>query len=461
MEEQGLKRRLGTVSATALVVSNMIGTGIFTTSGYLAGDLGSPGLVIGIWFAGALVALAGALCYAELGSNFPRSGGEYVYLTEAWGPAWGFVDGWVSFVAGFSAAIATSALAIASYLGYFYPALDPRQTAASDVAIGPLVLHFGGGHLLGCAVVLLFTAFNVFGVGEVAKLQNFLTGGKLLVLVLFLVLGFAVGHGDWGHFSQNAERTSTSPVASQFLISLVFVYFGYSGWNAAVYVAEEIRDPSRTLPIALVLGTTLVAMFYAALNCLYIYANPLESMKGVNAVGAQASTALFGGAAGGLFAAAMAASLLATVNAMSMVGPRVYYAMARDGAFFRVATRLHPKWKSPWITVIAQGLCCCVLIITGTFESLVYYIGFMLWLFTALSVLALVKFRKRADWQPTRWVSLAYPMIPLLYVSANLLVFVYFVNARRGEAAWSLLTVLGGALLYHLYVRSARRSQPS
>jgi APA family basic amino acid/polyamine antiporter len=456
MEQQSLKRQLGVVSATALVVSNMIGTGIFTTSGYLAGDLGSPGLVVSIWFVGAVIALAGALCYAELGANFPRSGGEYVYLTEAWGPAWGFVDGWVSFVAGFSAAIATSALAIAAYLGYFYPALDPNQTAASDVAVGPLVLHFGGGHLLACGIVLLFTALNVFGVGQVARLQNVLTAGKILVLLLFLVLGFAVGQGDWGNFSQPAERFSDSPLPAQFLISLVFVYFGYSGWNAAVYVAEEIKEPERTLPIALVFGTILVALFYAALNCLYIYANPLEAMKGVEAVGAQASTALFGGAAGGLFAAAMAASLLATINAMSMVGPRVYYAMARDGAFFRVATRLHPKWKSPWITVIAQGLCCCLLIITGTFEDLVYYIGFTLWLFTAASVLALFRFRKRPGWKPSRWVSIAYPLIPLAYVAANLLVFVYFVNARRGVAAWSLVTVLGGALLYHFYIRGFR-----
>jgi APA family basic amino acid/polyamine antiporter len=456
MEQQSLKRQLGVVSATALVVSNMIGTGIFTTSGYLAGDLGSPGLVVSIWFVGAVIALAGALCYAELGANFPRSGGEYVYLTEAWGPAWGFVDGWVSFVAGFSAAIATSALAIAAYLGYFYPALDPNQTAASDVAVGPLVLHFGGGHLLACGIVLLFTALNVFGVGQVARLQNVLTAGKILVLLLFLVLGFAVGQGDWGNFSQPAERFSDSALPAQFLISLVFVYFGYSGWNAAVYVAEEIKEPERTLPIALVFGTILVALFYAALNCLYIYANPLEAMKGVEAVGAQASTALFGGAAGGLFAAAMAASLLATINAMSMVGPRVYYAMARDGAFFRVATRLHPKWKSPWITVIAQGLCCCLLIITGTFEDLVYYIGFTLWLFTAASVLALFRFRKRPGWKPSRWVSIAYPLIPLAYVAANLLVFVYFVNARRGVAAWSLVTVLGGALLYHFYIRGFR-----
>jgi APA family basic amino acid/polyamine antiporter len=162
---------------------------------------------------------------------------------------------------------------------------------------------------------------------------------------------------------------------------------------------------------------------------------------------------LFGPAGGGFFAAAMAASLLATVNAMCLVGPRVYYAMAQNGAFFRGAMRIHPRWKSPWIAVIAQGLCCCVLIVTGTFESLVYYIGFTLWLFTALSVLALLRFRSRAGWRPTSPVSFAYPAIPLFYVLANLSVFAYFVMDRSFEAAWSLLTILCGALIYRLFIR--------
>jgi APA family basic amino acid/polyamine antiporter len=237
------------------------------------------------------------------------------------------------------------------------------------------------------------------------------------------------------------------------------VFYGYSGWNAAVYVAEEIRDPERTLPRALVLGTIAVAAIYAALNVLYIYANSLETMKGVVAVGAQAAESLFGGRGGGLFSAAMAASLLATVNAMSMIGPRVYYAMARSGAFFSAAAKVHPRWNSPWIAVLAQGVCCCLLILTGTFESLVYYIGFTLFLFSALSVLALLKFRRRPGWKRSRWVNLAYPLIPLVYVVMNGWVFLYFAQLRSWEALWSLLTVVGGALVYHLYIR--KRSAPA
>jgi APA family basic amino acid/polyamine antiporter len=454
MTQPSLVRQLGTISATALVVSNMIGVGIFTTTGFLAGDLGSPSLVVGIWFVGALLALAGALCYSELGVNFPRSGGEYVYLSEAWGPAWGFIDGWVSFFAGFSAPIAAAALAISAYLAYFFPALATDYPAAPVISLGFADIRLGGAQLAATAVVVVFTVINLFGVSEVARLQNILTGTKLLVLGAFLVLGFSIGNGDWGHFSMDvAERTSSTTLAAQFAISLIFVYYGYSGWNAAVYVAEEIRDPERTLPIALVLGTLLVAALYAALNILYIYANSLDELKGVFAVGSRAAESLFGSRGGGVFSAAMAVSLLATVNAMSMIGPRVYYAMARHRAFFAAAGKIHPRWNSPWIAVLAQGVCCCVLIVTGTFESLIYYIGFTLFLFTALSVLALFKFRKRPGWKRSRWVDFGYPLIPLAYVCMNIWVFVYFAQSKGQEALWSLATVLTGAVMYHFYIR--------
>jgi APA family basic amino acid/polyamine antiporter len=457
MTQPSLVRQLSTLSATALVVSNMIGVGIFTTTGFLAGDLGQPSLVIGIWFVGAALALAGALCYSELGVNFPRSGGEYVYLSEAWGPAWGFIDGWVSFFAGFSAPIAAAALAISAYLAFFFPPLSIEGSAALTFSLGGMTVQ--AAQLVAAVIVVVFTAINLVGISQVARLQNWLTATKLVVIGLFLLLGFTVGTGDWGHFSQSAQRSSGSPLFAQFAISLIFVFYGYSGWNAAVYVAEEIRDPERTLPRALVLGTIVVAALYAALNVLYIYANSLETMKGVVAVGAQAAESLFGGRGGGVFSGAMAASLLATVNAMSMIGPRVYYAMARNGAFFSVAAKVHPRWNSPWVAVLAQGLCCCVLILTGTFESLVYYIGFTLFLFSALSVLALLKFRRRQGWKRSRWVSLAYPLIPLVYVVMNAWVFVYFAQLRSWEALWSLLTVVGGALVYHFYIR--RRSAPA
>jgi APA family basic amino acid/polyamine antiporter len=274
-----------------------------------------------------------------------------------------------------------------------------------------------------------------------------------LVLAAFLVLGFSIGDGDWGHFSQVVERSSSTSLPAQFAISLIFVYYGYSGWNAAVYVAEEIREPERTLPIALVLGTLLVTALYAALNVLYIYANSLDELQGVFAVGSRAAESLFGPRGGAIFSAAKAVSLLATVNAMSMIGPRVYYAMARHRAFFASAGKIHPRWNSPWIAVLAQGACCCLLILTGTFESLVYYVGFMLFLFSALSVLALFKFRKRPGWKRSRWVNFAYPLIPLAYVAMNIWVFVFFAQSKGQEALWSLATVLTGALMYHFYIR--------
>jgi len=455
MSQPGLVRQLGTLSATALVVSNMIGVGIFTTTGFLAGDLGDPLLVIGIWVVGGFLALAGALCYAELGVNFPRSGGEYVYLSEAWGPAWGFIDGWVSFFAGFSAPIAAAALAISAYLAVSFPALSPDVPASFVIPLGVAQLSFGGAQLAAAAIVAVFTLVNLAGVGQVALLQNALTLTKLTVIGAFLLLGFTVGQGDWAHISQVADRASTSPLAGQFAISLIFVFYGYSGWNAAVYVAEEIRDPERTLPRALVLGTLFVSALYVGLNVLYIYASPLEQLKGVQAVGGKAAISLFGERAGGFFSAAMAVSLLATVNAMSMIGPRVYYAMARNGAFFSAAAKVHPRWQTPWVAVLAQGVCCCVLILTGTFRSLANYIGFTLFLFSALSVLAVFKFRRRPGWKRSRWVNIGFPVIPLLYVAMNAWVVFYFAQDNLKEALWSLATVLAGGVAYHF----SRRGQ--
>lgn len=453
MSKPTLVRQLSLVSATALVVSNMIGVGIFTTTGFLAGDLGQPWLVVGIWFVGAALALAGALCYSELAVNFPRSGGEYVYLTEAWGPTWGFVNGWVSFFAGFSAPIAAAVLAICAYLAYFFPALSTEQPAAFSIPLGIVTVELGVVQVVACTIVLFFTAVNVVGASKVAAVQNALTVAKLLVISGLLVLGFTIGDGDWGHFSQGMERTSSMSLAGQFATSLVFVFYGYSGWNAAVYVAEEIRNPERTLPLALVTGTIVVALLYAALNVLYIYANPLAEMAGVPAVGAKAAMSLFGERAGGWFSAAMAASLLATVNAMSMIGPRVYYAMAQNNAFFPAAGRLHPRWGSPWVAVLAQGACCCALIVTGTFESLASYIGFTLFFLSALAVLAIFKFRRRPGWKRSRWVNVGYPVIPLAYVAMNVWVFYFFARGGQVEAWWAVATVVAGGIVYRVWMK--------
>ncbi len=446
-----LLRQLGVISATALVFSNMVGQGIFTTTGYLAGDLGSPNLVLGIWLVGAVVALAGAFCYSELGVNFPSSGGEYVYLTRAYGPTWGFMTGWISFFAGFSAPIAAAALAFAGYLSHFYPALK-QENPAFTIGSGALALKLGGAQAAAGALIALFTLLNFFGVGLVAKIQNLLTATKLLVILAFMVLAFLAGTGSWEHFSLPAARTSTYSVAGQFAISLFWIYVAYSGWNAATYVAEEIKRPERTLPISLALGTALVAVVFLALNVVYIFAVPLETMKGEMAVGALAARHLFGHEVAGIFSALMAVSLVATVNAMVTIGPRVYYAMAKNAAFFRAAAKVHPRWHTPVNAILWQGICAILMTITP-FPNLIIYIGFSLTFFTMLSVASLFVFRRRPDWQKLRVVSFAWPLIPVIFIVVGLITIAYGVTLEWKVSLAAIATISTGALVYHFRFR--------
>jgi APA family basic amino acid/polyamine antiporter len=316
----GLLRQLGFFSATALVISNMAGTGIFATTGFMAGDLGSAWVILAAWTVGALFAFAGALSYSELGVNYPRSGGEYVYLSEAFGPSWGFMSGWVSFFAGFSAPIAAAALAFSDYLGYFFPVLK-HDHVFMELGHGTLSLRLGAGQAAASFLIAVFTILNCLGVKRTAAVQNVLTGTKMVVIVALIVFGFVLGSGDWRHFSEPAIRTSSLTLPVQFVVSLIWVMVGYSGWNAATYIAGELKQPERTLPRALAAGTGIVAVLYLGLNLVFIYSTPLEKMKGVMAIGALSASNLFGPGIAGVFAALMAASIMATVNAMVTIGP--------------------------------------------------------------------------------------------------------------------------------------------
>jgi basic amino acid/polyamine antiporter, APA family len=442
-QPQGLLRQIGLLSATALVFSNMIGTGIFTTTGFLAGDLGDPLLVIAIWGVGALIALAGALCYSELGINFPSSGGEYVYLTEAYGPTWGFMDGWVSFFAGFSAPVALAALAFSEYLSYVFPLLKSTNT----MPVGPL--EIGPAQLTASALIVVFTIVNFFGIQFVSSVQNVLSGLKLAVLAGFLVLGFAVGKGDMANFTHHAVRTSTAPLWEQFATSLIFIFVAYSGWNAATYVAEELRQPEKTLPKALTLGTIFVAVLYALLNLLYIYATPLENMKGVLRVGSQASERLFGADVASLFSLLMAAGLLASVNALVTIGPRVYYAMAKNRAFFPAAAQVHEKWRTPVFSIAIQGVCAVFMCLTP-FRDLMFYVGFLLNAFASLAVASLFVFRKRAGWRKLPVVSFAWPLLPVFFLVCCAWVAVSGLLMRPSVSLTALATVAVGALVYKM-----------
>jgi len=447
----GLLRQIGFFSATALVISNMVGIGIFATTGFMAGQLGSAGMILACWAVGALFAFAGALSYSELGINFPSSGGEYVYLTHAFGPEWGFMTGWVSFFAGFSAPIAAAALVFSDYLGTFFPSL--KQAHATVIGSGVLSLRLGAGQLAASALIAAFTLLNCLGIGRAAKVQNVLTSTKLVVIIGFVFLGFTAGSGSWSHFSEPAARTSPLSLETQFIVSLLWVMVGYSGWNAATYIAEEVKRPERTLPAALGVGTAVVAALYLALNLVFIYATPLKEMKGEIAIGSQAANNLFGANVAGLFAALMALAIISTVNAEVTIGPRVYYAMAKNRAFFSAAASVHPRWHTPVAAIVSQGLCAMVMTLTP-FPELVIYIGMSLTLFTVLSVVALLVFRRtRPGWQRLRAVQFAYPLIPASYILVGACMILYGLISHPIASVTAFATVGTGALVYHFGIR--------
>lgn len=454
IHRSGLLRQLGLVSATALVVSNMVGAGIFATTGFMASALGDAKLILMAWLVGALFALAGAVSYSELGINFPSSGGEYVYLTRAYGPAWGFMTGWVSFFAGFSAPIATAALIFSSYVGHFFPVFDPSNVMFT-LGSGALSLKLGGAQLLASALIAVFTVLNCFGVARVAKIQNTLTGAKLLVLLALIACGFLFGTGSWSHLSTPAVRESPKPLPVEFVIQLLWVMVGYSGWNAATYVAEELKRPERTLPAALALGTGLVTALYLGLNLLFIYSTPVESLKGVVAVGDLAAHNLFGQQGASIFSALMAISIMPTVNAMVTIGPRVYYAMAKNGAFLKSAASVHPRWHTPVAAILSQGACCILMTLTPI-PDLFLFIGFSLTLFTVLAVGSIFVFRRRRpSWQKLRAVSFCYPLIPAAYIAVGVGMIVYGIVFQPRVSLIALGTIGLGAAVYHFRRRGA------
>ena len=429
----------------------MIGTGIFTGTGFLAAQLGTPQMIMAIFIVGGLCAFLGAMCYSELAANYPSSGGEYVYLTKAYGPTWGFMTGWASFFAGFSAPIAAAALAFSEYLSHFFPAVgaDHAMVLAGS---GAYTLRLGGAQLVACALVALFTMLNIFGVERTARVQNVLTGMKVLVLLAFIILGFGTGTGSTANFSSVATRDDPSvPLVAQFAVSLVWVYVAYSGWNAAVYVAEEIKDPARTLPRALGIGAALVTVLYLVLNLVFFYAAPIEDMKNVAAIGSFSASHLFGPVGAGMFAGLMALSLMSTVNAMVTIGPRVYFAMARDGAFPAVAARVHPRFRTPVAAIVAQAVCTMLMTMTP-FPQLVLYIGMTLNFFTVMSVLSILLNRRREGWLKLGAVSFAYPAVPVLFAMVGLWMTYQGIMLQPYAAGATAVTLATGALVYHFKI---------
>ncbi len=445
----GLKRELGLFSATALVVANMVGTGIFTTSGFIMAELKNPHALVLCWVFGGLFALCGALCYGELGARFPRAGGEYVFLKETLGRPVGFLSGWISLIVGFSAPIAAAAMAFAAYL---------FQAFSIPAANGGIIFKVADVHLMtlspltltAMGVILLFSLVHYHSLQVGSRVQNGLTLFKIVLVVVFIIAGLAFGRGSIDHFT-----AATSPVWSpeKFAVALIFVSFSYSGWNAAAYLGSEIVNAQRNIPMALIAGTIIVVILYVLLNLVYLYALPPEAMAGVLEIGTRSAASLFGNGISRLFSMAVALGLLSVLSAMILTGPRIYYAMSRDGLFFQIFGSLDVHRGTPSKSIFLQAAIAIMMVVSASFDSLLLYIGFTLSLFAMLAVIGLMRIRQKTPRSGKAYRTFGYPLTPLLFILGNLWIIFFSIKSRPVTALFGLGTIGLGALVYLYFNR--------
>jgi len=447
------RRQMGLFSATVLVVANMVGTGIFTTSGFIIQELGNPWTMLGCWVVGGLFALAGALCYGELGARFPRAGGEYVYLRESFGELPAFLSGWVSLLVGFSAPLAAAAMAFAVY---FLAGWGGGQELGWVWKVqGVALLTLSPVTLLASGVILAFSLVHSHSLFLGSRVQNTLTLFKVALIMVFIILGLGWGRGSPAHFG--AAPALEVFFSGQFATSLVIITFAYSGWNAAAYMGGEISRPTRNIPLALLGGTILVTGLYLLLNVTFIYGLSTREMSGVLAVGEKAAVTLFGVRISRIFSGAIALSLLSLISGLMMTGPRVYLAMAKNGLFFPGISKLKGEHATPGNAIRLQGGLALVMVLTASFESLLIFIGFTLSLFSLLAVAGLLVLRRRDPAPDLPYRTWGYPFTPFFFILGNLWIILFSIINRPAVSLTGLAAILSGAVFYFYFKWRPRR----
>jgi len=450
-----LERRLGPLDAAALIVSNVIGGGILFSPPQIASSVPSALLFLSTWVAGGLLAFAGAMAYAELAALRPRAGGEYVYLRAAFGPLAAFLTGWTSFIAGFSGAIATSAVVLAFYLGRFIPAAGNSTPFLSlPIIPGTVVLNFSPQSMVAVAAIFGMAWIHLRGVGPGRLVSDVLAVLKVTAFVLFIAIGFSFGQGDMGNVLQSGPVVPTN-----WLLALIPVMFTYSGWNAAAYVAEEVRDPGRNVPRALALGTGAVIAIYLLLNALYLYVLPVNELGAVKgSVLDVIADRLLGAVAGNVMGVVSIVSLLASISAMTFAGPRVYFAMARDGLFFRRAAGIHPRYKTPAAAIVAQAVWSSLLVLSAKADTLLTYTGFAIILFSGVAVVALFVLRAKHPDAERPFRAWGYPIAPGIYAVASVLILGNGLYTAPGPTGAGVAVILAGIPLYLMFTRATPAS---
>lgn len=442
MTRNGLTRTLGLFPATNIVIANIIGAGIFTTSGLLMADLGSPVLLIVLWAVGGIIAICGALAYGELGANFPEAGGEYMFLSRIFHPSLGFLSGWVSFIVGFSAPIAASALGFGEYFIRAFPGLAEWISEYTFLGVN------GSSKLFAVLVVLAFTIIHSRGLKFGTGIQNILTILKVLLVAGLIIAGLVFGKGNAGNFE--AQNTLGKGLSGWKTIglSVMWIMFAYSGWNASTYIGSEIKKPQRNLPASLLIGTGIVIILYLLVNAVYVYAVNPEEMKGVISIGGLAMGKLFGPGAETIFSLLISFALFSSLSAFIIIGPRVYYSMARDGLFFKSIARVSSKYKVPVHSIYLQSAIAIIFILTGSFDQILTYMGFSLGIFPLLTIAGSFRIRRTKQIQ-TRIPG--FPVPQLIYLLSGMMILILAFMERPVESSIALATVAAGIPAYFLF----------
>jgi len=446
-----LERRLSPFDAAAIIVANVIGGGILFRSPAVAAAIPDPVWFLCAWAAGGVLAFMGAMAYAELAALRPKAGGEYVYLREAYGPLAGFLTGWTSFVAGFSGAIAASAVFFIVTLDRFVPGIaNGDALLAIPIPLTPIAFTFSIHTLTASALIVVFAIIHILGVGPGRAASNALTTLKILAFVLFIVFGLSAGTGS----PANLTASGGTVTLTGWMFAMIPVMFTYSGWNAASYMAEEIRDPGRNVPRALILGTVGVVIIYLFINVLYLYVIPIAELGATQgSVLDVVADRLLGQRAGNIMAGVALVSLAAGINAWTFAGPRVYFAMARDGVFFKSAARVHPKYKTPAASIVAQAVFSILLVLTGSLDSIANYVGFAITLFAGTAVAAIFVLRAREPQAPRPYRAWGYPVTPAIFVFVSAAIVLNALYTDPVVTGTGAAIILAGVPLYW-YFRS-------
>lgn len=430
-----LQRHLGVAAVTTLVIGEVIAIGIFLTPATMARSVGSPLWLLIVWLVMGAMALSGALCYGALAARFPEAGGGYVYLREAFGPLVAFLYGWKCLLVmdpGITALLATG---LASYVGY---ALGWSGPVLKIVSLG---------------AIWIMAAVSIAGVRPGARLMQFLTALKLGALALIAILALALGAGSWSHFVPFvAQRAGSDPLPGALAPALVGAFFAFGGWWEIAKLAGEARDPARTVPRALALGVTTITLVYIVTSAVFLYLVPLERVTSGETFAAQAGEALFGPAGGRVFATVVIVAVAGSLLALLMALPRVYFAMARDGVFFKAVANVHPRFGTPIPAVAIQATLASLLVLLGTFQQILSYFIFITVVFIALTVVGLISMRRRDG--PAAFPTPGYPLTPALFLILVAVLLVLLGGHDPLQAGLGVAIVALGVPLYLLVFRA-------